>query len=969
MAKIALRTYNREIEGMIDRGQVNLAIAHCRHILKYYPKHIDTYRLLGKAFLETQRYAESADILQRVLSTVPDDFISQIGMSIIREDEGNLDAAIWHMEKAFEAQPSNTAVQDELRRLHGRRDGVEPPKMRLTRGALVRMYSRGELYQQAIAEIRAALTEDPLRIDLEVILARMYYLSGQTVAAIEVCSRLVNKLPYCFEANRILAEVLPTTSRAEDAKIYQQRVFAMDPYLAYLPANAVSSAEVADNAVTLDQLELEAGEESAQLPEWAQTVGVDWKTDPEEEETLPDWFSTSKPDDEIAETPPDFSAAAVMGFQTAEEFESEAEHTVPSPGEPPLIDSIAEEEIPDWMKEAGWAPTETPDDTAQAGFNIPEDELEVGDIPEWLQEIAPEETVKTEAVEEQSEDTGWLEEILPQEQNSFAGDESESLQEDTTLSAPLVEEDDPLFLEQAPGVIPALADIDMPEPSQVFTSQAEDASAEDSLPFTEEGQNEWLKEFEDSQPFSEPAPSETNTSSEIVEDITLESALQPTEFESPHTGQETPREEMPDMNDLDATMAWLEALAARQGADEETLLTQPEERQITPPEWVQAFSEPLGTPDEREPYLAGALESELAEPALETQPEIQLEETPAPMEASPLLDVGIPTSEESETFAGAHTEDLPDWLVESLEEEDQSVNTFVNEIEKTESTAAPVESVEAPTVAEVTPISTPSIDEDSTFAWLESLAARQGVDEETLLIPPDQRQQELPDWLQVEAQLESEGAVDFIETAPLPGEDTKADENQTEAISFEPESAETAEKLEDTQPVKVTPIEPLIPQWTTEETIDQQEIQFATADGESQPESVAEWLQTLETEETRGEPPAPIEWVPEIETPSEEIPTPGVESLPPAEVMNSGDLLKSAQAALDDHNIERALHSYNQLIKNGDYLEETIHDLRDALYRYPIDITIWQTLGDAYLRSNRLQEALEAYTKAEELLR
>jgi cytochrome c-type biogenesis protein CcmH/NrfG len=50
-------------------------------------------------------------------------------------------------------------------------------------------------------------------------------------------------------------------------------------------------------------------------------------------------------------------------------------------------------------------------------------------------------------------------------------------------------------------------------------------------------------------------------------------------------------------------------------------------------------------------------------------------------------------------------------------------------------------------------------------------------------------------------------------------------------------------------------------------------------------------------------------------------------------------------------------------------IEETIHDLRDALYRYPVDISIWQTLGDAYLCNNQIQDALDAYTKAEEFLR
>jgi tetratricopeptide (TPR) repeat protein len=161
MAKIPLRAYLKEIEGYIERGEVDQAIAHAKNIIHNFPKQIDAYRLVGKAYLESQRLSEASDILQRVLSVIPDDFIAQVGMSIIREDEGNLDSAIWHMERAYEVQPFNPAVQDELRRLYGRRDGIEPPKIRLTRGALIRMYLRGELYPQAIAETRATLADDP----------------------------------------------------------------------------------------------------------------------------------------------------------------------------------------------------------------------------------------------------------------------------------------------------------------------------------------------------------------------------------------------------------------------------------------------------------------------------------------------------------------------------------------------------------------------------------------------------------------------------------------------------------------------------------------------------------------------------------------------------------------------------------------------------------------------------------------
>jgi hypothetical protein len=79
--------------------------------------------------------------------------------------------------------------------------------------------------------------------------------------------------------------------------------------------------------------------------------------------------------------------------------------------------------------------------------------------------------------------------------------------------------------------------------------------------------------------------------------------------------------------------------------------------------------------------------------------------------------------------------------------------------------------------------------------------------------------------------------------------------------------------------------------------------------------------------------------------------------------------LGDAQSALGRGNIAAALDIYAKLIRKGRSLEEIIRDLRDALYRYPVEVPIWQALGDAYMRANRLQEALDAYTKAEELLR
>jgi tetratricopeptide (TPR) repeat protein len=210
MAKVSLRVYNREIEGLIEHGQrLDEAIAHCRHILKTYPKYLETYRLLGKANLEAKRYTEAVDIFQRVLVAAPDDFVSHVGMSIIADDQNKLDEAIWHMERAFEVQPSNAAIQGELQRLFGRRDGVEPPKIRLTRAALAHMYVQGELYNQAISEIRAVLSNDPKRTDMQVLLAKAYFRNGQKAEATDICTELLTSYPYCLDANRLMVEILP----------------------------------------------------------------------------------------------------------------------------------------------------------------------------------------------------------------------------------------------------------------------------------------------------------------------------------------------------------------------------------------------------------------------------------------------------------------------------------------------------------------------------------------------------------------------------------------------------------------------------------------------------------------------------------------------------------------------------------------------------------------------------------------
>lgn len=1022
MAKVSLRAYNRDIESLTEQNQIDEAIAHCKFILKQYPKHIDTYRLLGKAYLESRRYTEAADILHRVLSVVPDDFVANLGMSIIREDEGNLDAAIWHMERSFEFQPSNPAIQNELQRLRGRRDGIEPPKVRLTRGALVRMYERGELYPQAVAEIRAALSEDPKRIDLSVIQARVYHKNNQNVEATDACIRLVSKLPYCYEANRILSEILPSTARAEDARVYKQRLTALDPYSAFISEQTPLSSLVPDNAVQVERLDWQPTPTGEIQPEWAQSIGVDL----EEEESIPSWMDDFPYDLTSIEELPQQEIAPPMETQPQDETPvSQDETVIPAAEE-------KDELIPDWMKEAGWLPSseameqppssqETTGELDSLFSSSENEEISPADIPDWLKDLAPEEPEEelssSAGVEELEKIFSDSESNLPMnesvEENLWLKQEAPSSHQEPDfltggdqVPQDFSKDEFEVFQPLPPGVQPFVEDSTSKKES---VEESIKVPAPDSSPIEQEELPDWLKDFKD---LSEPE-----------EILTAPGGVAPT---SPVGEIKTPPA------DIDEAMAWLESLAARQGAEEESLTIPPEQRRESPPEWLD-FNEP---------------KPEAGEVPQDIFPESEIEAASLPA-----------------------SEPVPD---ESPKLEEASFDLATNQV-----------GIEQPPA-----FSGETLDDDAAFAWLESLAAKQGADESTLLSKPEDRieiEEEKPSWV-------DEGLGEEIkpihETLPAESEEPPVTTFQQEPIppidalpewlrGIEQEHLPQPEKP-DSLPEWLQEIEPpaseepqITPEFNRSEWINELEIiksperdlseetislsELDTGQDLSREDTLPDWLKDLEEEtatfekeiltgsdaqqieetvepapvldETGLQPPASLELLeqvtveaPEIineeplsveklaselataelheveeeeplsesETASTELPqipmdeqlievqslselsipeiTETITKEPLSEEqpqMDEGD----ARRLLQDGKLAEALSEYSKIIQSGNRLDDTIKDLQDAVYHHPVEIEIWQLLGDALAKSDRLQDALDAYTKAEELLK
>lgn len=929
MAKITLRAYYREIEAMLDRSQFDEAVAHCHHILKIYPKNLAVYRLLGKTLLEAKRYGDATDVFSRALAAAPSDFVSHVGMSLIRDEENRLDDAIWHMERAFEAQPSNAAVQSELQRLYTRRDGSAPPRIRMTRGALAHMYVKGELYPQAISEIKSALMEDPGRADMEALLARAYSRSGQKTEATETCSSLLRRYPYCYDANAILVDILDG-ERPESVQANRQRVVELDPYAAHVSGSLLDVSAAPDAAVSIERLDWQG--QLVGLPSgWSESQGIQLPSESANDQ--PEWLTNAftETDTTLPSAP---QAALAMGASAQ-----------------------PQEDIPDFLRDAGWGASTGAFDESKSSILNDEEPLPAAaaDIPDWVKAMAPAES-EISSADEPTPD--WMDRIDPsilsaESKSAAASDQPDWLSElgatpqepvqSTTVS------DQPDWLSEL-GATPQ-------EPVQSTETTSD-------LP-------DWLKDTGAKEP--EPVSNDFDF---------LKQTEQPQESESieaasvPHSAASTPSAQAED----DA-FAWLESLAVKQGSTE-GLLLKPEDRPQEEPEWVkQVKSTPEDAPPAQTPAIA----------AVEEMPVASVDD---------LEELGKSEKEQDDSFAWLESlavkqgstegllitpeernEDEPEWVRQAKEIGD-SLTASAREHEAADSAETPAVALEPQAMSEDTGMWLRSLEaetsvvepaqsseDDDVATWLKKL------DEPEESSAGAERQDDvLPDWMKT---VEASDRAEFDESASQLFASKAVDERtlpQAERVS-EGDLPNWLEGID--TGLSAAAASDDLPAWLRDDA-----GETVAEPAKIEPTRAEEW-HTLETHAV--EPAASVEEKPRATTPEpparktvEAKKTAPIAARPQEPVMRKGTgslaytvdiALGQARNELNRSNIPGALERYSKLIKKGRYLDDIISDLREASYRYPVEVSIWQALGDAYMRGNRLQDALDSYTKAEELLR
>ncbi len=461
---------------------------------------------------------------------------------------------------------------------------------------------------------------------------------------------------------------------------------------------------------------------------------------------------------------------------------------------------------------------------------------------------------------------------------------------------------------------------------------------------------------------------------EFITDARVSVPDQGQNTESAYTDYTVESEEMSEIDSLDSPLdqdaddpvAWLESLASSRNADkppavmddldlEEEPAVEDEEDDANV---LDKLSQGISDPDDMRSWMDNLLAEGAAR---ENIPDyVDEDEEEAPLEAQIpdwlVEQVGPPPDMDSVTGDTELPEEveIPDWLQESVPVDESLADIFVEETPE-------------PTIDFVRD----DVEIDPTDPWTEAFEEeRQGelADVDTL-----------PDWY----------------TSKLGGEPdtvTATSDGGLTAAAFEPDPvlahgeaepvpdwlAGTATVADEVPAFEEEPelVAAEIPDWLKSQ-VEEDDTLEAVMDGEELPdwlrdvgmetnEPIPDWLMETTEEET----PAFTAEEPFPEPVTTPVPEPVV-TASPAPVLSDIDtdaVLQSAREKTRIGEIDAALIDYEAVVRANAQLDAVVSDLGDVVKTHKENPVVYRVLGDSLMRKGQLQDALDTYRKALNLL-
>ena len=306
----------------------------------------------------------------------------------------------------------------------------------------------------------------------------------------------------------------------------------------------------------------------------------------------------------------------------------------------------------------------------------------------------------------------------------------------------------------------------------------------------------------------------------------------------------------------------------------------------------------------------------------------------------------------------AMSADLPDWLTEDIDEEDEA-STDLEAVFKPPQPSA---------IADDSDI-------DTNDSWVEAFELErqmqmQGLDE----IPME--------WLEGDmttgeliAPNGEQAAVDLSPANLEP--ETKLPAGELETVTdwltdAEPQTTDSMQKLDTQEDLAAAEL----PDWLREQQDDFLQTDEDVPDwlqeaGRETVEDVPDWLLDTVTEGTNAveEPALPQPVAPSLPQPTQ--PRPMASPAPvPASNINVAETLNSAREKFGAGDIDAALQDYETLVRVNQQLDAVVGDLGKALQnsQNKHNAGIYRVLGDGLMRQGKLQQALDTYRRALNLL-
>jgi hypothetical protein len=403
-----------------------------------------------------------------------------------------------------------------------------------------------------------------------------------------------------------------------------------------------------------------------------------------------------------------------------------------------------------------------------------------------------------------------------------------------------------------------------------------------------------------------------------------------------------------------------EVVAAATGVDEPRLETPPAADQAQTME-----ATPSVAPTAERPAWLQELEAEIAGEEMPEEPSpVEAPEAGAPQVPFIGLAAGaVAAMERPEGLSTLDETTAPETKVEapSLLTTESETPDWLQELER---------------VDEMEEIAPPAAEQEGLSSEAAQEETRETIEEAELEPMPDA---ELPDWLQelrtepplTEQLDQTEAAVEPTPDEELPGwlqELRPMDEAQPAEAPAPvaetpppevPEPAELpAEGVAESAPAPADEMDEL--DWL-------QELERAAPAEEGAPErkptTAPLRLPTAEREEREEAPVAPP---PTPEPPAEPVPAkaaaPEKELVP--EETGTARRLDLARAHLSRNALDESAREYERLVQEPDLAQDLIEELEATVEKYPHHSPLHRILGDAYMRTDRLQKALDAYRKA-----